>query len=222
MTFQEKLANLKQRIEGGMPAENVEIMHQATRELEASGIQKQVLKVGQPVPDFSLPNQEGVSVNIQDLYVAGPVVITFYRGIWCPYCNLDLTNLKRYHATIQDAGGTMISISLQLPKHSASIVQRHKLPFDLLFDQSNAVAAQFGLKFAYGEALKTLYRDKLDIDLAVYNNNDSWTLPMPARFLVDGTGIIRYAESSPDYTQRPDPDDLLDVLHKLQLKPSTI
>ena len=104
MTLQDSLDKLKAKIEGSMPAENVAIMHQTTRDLENSGIGEGILKVGDKAPIFSLPNQEGNLVSSSELLSNGPLVVTFYRGVWCPYCNLDLGNLKRYNY----AGGVYI------------------------------------------------------------------------------------------------------------------
>ena len=215
MTFQERLASLKQRIEGSLPQEALDIMHAATAELAASGIQGKVLGAGDTMPAFTLPDENERPVNSSDRLAEGPLVITFYRGVWCPYCNADLANLKHVVPTVQEAGGTMIAVSPEQAEHSRTIIQRQKLPFPILTDFENNVAAAFGLRFAVPETLKLLYRDTFHIDLEQYSGDPGWTLPMPARFLVDRDGVIRYAESSPDYTQRPDPDDLVEVLKAL-------
>ena len=130
----------------------------------------------------------------------------------CPYCNADLANLKHIAPTVQEAGGTMVAISPELPEYSREIISKQRLPFSILSDAGNEIAAKFGLRFSLPEDLKALYRDTFNIDLEEFSGDPSWTLPMPARFLVDSAGIIRYAESSADYTQRPDPDDLIGVL----------
>ena len=90
-----------------------------------------------------------------------------------------------------------------------------RLSFDILWDEGNQLAEQFNLKFSLPNDLKALYRDKFSINLKLYHGDDEWALPMPARFLVDPDGVIRYAESSADYTRRPDPDDLLKVLESI-------
>ena len=212
MTFQERLAHLKQRIEGGMTQAYLDIMHGATAELAASGIEEKVLKVGSVMPAFSLPDENGQTVNSSELMAKGPLVITFYRGLWCPYCNADLANLKHIVPTVEKAGGTMVAISPELPEYSREIISKQRLPFSILSDAGNEIAAKFGLRFSLPEDLKVLYRDTFNIDLEKCSGDPSWTIPMPARFLVDSDGIIRYAESSADYTQRPDPDDLIEVL----------
>jgi len=217
MTFQSKLQQLAEKIEGSMPAENVRIMHKATDELRQSGIQEKVLKVGDTFPAFELQNQDGKVVRSEDLLAKGHLVLTFYRGVWCPYCNVDLLNLKKYVSEVKAHGGQLLAISPELPLYLGQVRERQRLNFDLLHDQGNQVAAAAGLKFQLPSAIKTLYRDKFKINLEAHQGNDEWALPMPARFLVDREGIIRYAESNPDYRFRPDPDALLAVLKSLSV-----
>ncbi len=215
MTFQEKLKATKKRIEGNMAPQFLKIMHNATDSLKKSGIQDKVLKIGDKIPDFELSNQNNEVINVKELYSKGPVVITFYRGFWCPYCNVDLANLKHYKDEIESYGATLFSISPELQEYSKKISLMQKLNFDILTDQSNKVADQFGLKFKMPDDLIELYRDKFQINLKQYHGDDEWELPMPARFLVDTEGIIRYVESEPDYRERPDPDELIAVLKTL-------
>ena len=172
MTFQEKLAKLKDRIEGKMPAAYLDIMHNATHDLEQSGILEKVLKLGQKAPVFNLKNQDGQLVSSEEILSKGALVLTFYRGIWCPYCNADLANLKKYVPEMEAAGATLVGISPELPQFLQKIISMQKLNFDILHDDSNNLAAQFGLKFHYPQDLKELYRDKFKIDLATQQGND--------------------------------------------------
>ncbi|WP_053404534.1 peroxiredoxin-like family protein [Persicobacter sp. CCB-QB2] len=215
MTFQEKLASLVERIEGKMPESYLEVMHGATQDLIDSGIQDKVLKVGDRAPEFVLEDQNGNKVSSREVLAKGPLVLTFYRGVWCPYCNTDLANIKKYVPEMQELGAAFFSVSPELPQMLDNIIKTHRLNFDILHDDRNALADQFGLKFYYPEDLKALYRDQFNIDLEVQQGNEEWALPMPARFVIDQSGIIRYAESEPDYRRRPDPDDLMEVLRKL-------
>ena len=215
MTLEESLAKLKVKIEGSMPQENVAIMHQATKDLEASGIGEGILKVGDKAPEFLLPNQEGKVISSKKLLQTGDLILTFYRGVWCPYCNLDLGNLKRYKSEFVSQNATMLSISPQLEKHNKQIVDRQRLNFDLLSDSENKIAAQFGLRWTMRNPLKSLYKDTFKINLPNYNGDDSWTLPIPARFIIGTDGIIKYVEYSIDYTKRPNPDVLIEALKTL-------
>lgn len=215
MELQHSLDKIKERIEGSMPANYVEIMHGATRKLEASGIGDRILKAGDKAPSFDLLNQSGKVVSSKHILKEGPLVITFYRGVWCPYCNTDLAYLKRYESQMKELGATMLSISPQIAFHNQQIIDQQRLGFDLLSDSGNEVAEQFGLRWEMVDPLKSLYNDVFGINMQSYNGDDSWTLPVPARFIIDTDGIIRYAEYSIDYTKRPNPDVLIEELEKL-------
>ncbi|WP_281615019.1 peroxiredoxin-like family protein [Flammeovirga sp. SubArs3] len=215
MELQKSLDRLKAKIEGGMPEEYVKIMHQATKGLEDSGIGEGILKVGEKAPIFSLPNQEGELVSSEELLKNGPLVLTFYRGVWCPYCNTDLAYLNKFSKEISELKGTIVSISPQIADNNKLIVERQHLNYDLLSDKGNEVAEQFGLRWELQEPLKSLYNDQFNINLPTYNGEDSWSLPVPARFIVNQDGIIVYAEFSVDYTKRPNSDVLIDELKKI-------
>lgn len=212
MTLQDSLDQLKAKIEGSMPPEVVKIMHDATKTLEDSGIENHILKAGDAAPEFELQNQNGELVSSKTLLKNGPLVITFYRGVWCPYCNTDLGNLKRYTEQLNELNASMLSISPQTPKFNKQIIEQQRLNFDLLSDTENTVASKFGLRWEMVDPLKSLYRDSFGIKLPDFNGDESWTLPVPARFIIGTDGIIKYAEFSVDYTKRPNPDVLVETL----------
>ena len=212
VTLQQSLDKLKEKIEGRMPSEYVEIMHGATRDLIDSGMGNAILKEGEPAPEFTLTNHKSEAVSSKELLKKGPLVITFYRGVWCPYCNTDLAFLKRYQAKLSELGATLLSISPQTAEHNQTIINQQRLGFDLLSDPQNEVAAQFGLRWEMVDPLRSLYANRFKISLPHYNGDDSWTLPVPARFIISNDGVIQYAEYSIDYTKRPNPDVLVSVL----------
>jgi peroxiredoxin len=211
--LQKSLDKLKERIEGNMPPENVAIMHQATKELIDSGIGNRILKKGDKAPEFILKNHNGDTIISSQLLKNGPLVITFYRGLWCPYCNTDLAFLKRYKSQFEEKNATILSISPQIEKHNYKIVEQQRLNYDLLSDNGNNVAAAFGLRWTMVDPLKSLY-DSFGINLPNYNGDTSWTLPVPARFIIGKDGFIKYAEFSVDYTKRPNPDVLIEALER--------
>ena len=215
MTLQESLDKIKARIESSLPKESVLIMHQATKDLENSGIGNSILKAGTKAPEFHLKNQDGVIISSTELLKNGPLVITFYRGVWCPYCNTDLANLKRYTSQLEELNATMVGISPQVPQYNKQVIDQQRLNFDLLSDTKNKVANTFGLRWEMINPLRSLYNDKFKISLPNYNGDDSWTLPVPARFIIDVNGLIKYAEFSVDYTKRPNPDVLVEALKKI-------
>ncbi|EAY27381.1 peroxiredoxin-like family protein [Microscilla marina] len=215
MNFQEKLQSLVERIEGNMSAESLKIMHKATQELVASGIQEGVLKTNDQIPLFALHDQNGSIQSSEELLKQGPLILTFYRGFWCPYCNADLVNLNKHVQEIEYLGAKLFAVSPELPVYSQKIISTQRLKYGILYDSNNQLAAQIGLKWFMKEPLKSLYRDQFNINLNQYHGDQEWALPMPARVLVGKGGIIKYIESDPDYRKRPNVDALIKVLKTL-------
>jgi peroxiredoxin len=187
-------------------------MHRATAELIAAGAADRALKAGDRAPDFVLTDPDGRPVAASDLLAHGPLVVSFYRGVWCPYCNMDLQALQAALPAITARGAALVAISPQTAPNSRRSQRDNKLDFPILSDPRNDVAAAFGVRFALPDYLVDLYKNVFQNDLELVNGDPSWTLPMPARFVIGQDGTILYAEVSPDYTRRPDPEELLPVL----------
>jgi peroxiredoxin len=213
--FQQRLISLKKRYEGNLAPRYNKILTRAIRELEKPEKRKLVLQVGDQMPAFELENQLGDTISSGQLLRDKPLIITFYRGFWCPYCNIDMNNLQKYVPEIEALGAQMIAMSPERHDYSKRIIKRQQLTFDILQDQRNAVAEKFGIKWKLSEEVKKLYQEIFHYNLKLYHGDDDWSLPIPARFLADKSGTIRYAESTPDYSTRPDPDDLMKVLKEL-------
>jgi peroxiredoxin len=217
MSLQQKLDAFRKNFEAGGPPFNApawihEPMHRATDELLASGAAKAALKVGDKAPSFRLPDADGNFFDSAELLSKGPLVVTFYRGVWCPHCNMDLQEIQATLPQLQTDGVHLVAISPQTAANSRRSARDNKLSFPILSDAHNDVAAAFGLRFKLPDYLVDLYKNVFHNDLFVVNGDDSWTLPMPARFVIAQDGTIVYAEVNPDYTRRPDPSDLLQVL----------
>ena len=212
MALQDQLEAIRTDLEARIPDAAKAIMHRATDELIASGMEQRIASSGSAFPDFSLHNQDNSVVSSAALFATKPTVITFYRGLWCPYCNADLKYIGGIQDEVERLGGQLIAISPQLATWSQKVRAQNALGFDILHDAGNELAHQLGLRFRLPDDLLALYRDGFHIDLPRYHGEDSWTLPMPARFVIDATQTIRYAEASADYTRRPDPDAMLAVL----------
>jgi peroxiredoxin len=218
MTLQSKLDAFKADFEAGNPPYKVpysviETMHRATAELIASGAAQRALKAGDRLPVFALPEPDGNMVSSADLLAHGPLVISFYRGVWCPYCNMELQALQEVMLQFEKLGAKLVAISPQNPVNSRKSVRQNNLSFPILSDAHNDVAAAFGLRFEMPNYLIELYKS-LKNDLPAFNGDPSWTLPMPARFVVGQDGTILYAEVNPDYTRRPEPEDMLPALRR--------
>ncbi|WP_233453371.1 peroxiredoxin-like family protein [Gluconobacter thailandicus] len=211
MSLQAKLDAFKADFEAGKPPYNVpasviEVMHRATAELIASGAAEKALKAGDKAPPFTLNDPEVNPVSSIELLEKGPLVISFYRGVWCPYCNMELQALEAALLSFRELGASLVAISPQTAVNSRKSVRQNNLDFPILSDTRNDIAAAFGLRFALPDYLVDLYTS-LKNDLPSFNGNDSWTLPMPGRFVIGRDGVILYAEVNPDYTRRPEPED---------------
>jgi peroxiredoxin len=209
----------KADFEAGRPPYNVppsviETMHRATAELIASGQAERAKKAGGTAPSFTLDDQDGRPVSSAALLTKGPLVLTFYRGVWCPYCNMELSAIEAALPEIKARGASVVAISPQTQPNSRKSARQNHLTFPILSDAGGDVAEAFGLRFALPDYLVELYKS-LRNDLPSFNADPSWTLPMPARYVIGSDGVIAYAEASPDYTKRPDPSELLPVLDKL-------
>jgi peroxiredoxin len=220
MTLQAKLDAFKADFKGGKapyfaPQEIHPVMERATAELIASGQAGRALKAGDRAPTFSLNDPDGHPVTSAELLEKGPLIISFYRGVWCPYCNLELQALQETLPRFQALGASLLAISPQTAANSRKSQRQNQLDFPILSDTHNDVAAAFGLRFALPDYLIDLYKI-LKNDLPAFNDDPAWTLPMPARYVIGQDGVIAYAEVNPDYTLRPEPDSLLSVLQSLQ------
>lgn len=219
MTLQDRLDGFKADFEAGRPPYNVpykviETMHRATAELIASGQVERAAKAGDVAPGFVLDDPDGQTVSSAELLALGPLVLTFYRGVWCPYCNMELQAIQAALPDITARGAGVVAISPQTPVNSRKSTRQNGLSFPILSDPAGEVAHAFGLRFALPDYLVDLYKS-LRNDLPSFNADPSWTLPMPARYVIGTDGIVAYAEVNPDYTRRPDPAELLPVLDRL-------
>jgi peroxiredoxin len=219
MTLQATLDAFKADFEAGKPPYSVprsviEVMHRATRELISSGAAQRALKAGDKAPPFTLKDPENNPISSASLLTKGPLVISFYRGVWCPYCNMELQALEAARPEFERLGAGLVAISPQTPVNSRKSVRQNKLSFPILSDANNEVATAFGLKFALPDYLVDLYKS-LKNDLPVFNGDPSWTLPMPGRFVIAPDRTIVYAEVNPDYTVRPEPEAMLPMLKKI-------
>lgn len=179
-----------------------------------SGPAERALSVGERAPRFALPSATGNEVTLTGLLAEGPVVLTFYRGAWCPYCNLALRVLQENNQAIRDRGARLVAVSPQIPDESLSLIDKHELAFDLLSDIGSETAKQYGIAFDLSEELAALY-DQRGHDLQRVNGGHPRTLPLPATYVIDSDGIIRWAFVADDHTLRADPADVLTALDAL-------
>lgn len=212
----QQLNEMKSANRQRLPQETQAVMAEATNHLQQSGLIDRSLTVGDRIPDIALPNATGQPVRLYDLLQQGPLVISFYRGQWCPYCNLELQALQSVVAEVEAEGASLVAISPQTPDQSLSTQQKHELEFEVLSDVGNQVARQFGLVFAVPENLRPIY-ESLGIDLPAHNGDRTFELPVPATYVVATDGTIVYAFAEADYTFRAEPSDVLNALEQLKV-----
>ncbi|MBH0019047.1 AhpC/TSA family protein [Pseudoalteromonas sp. SWXJ133] len=194
-----------------LPAHVLALMNTTNEELIAQHIKDNALQIGQKVENFSLANHKGENIDLADLLKKGPVIISFYRGGWCPYCNLELKALNDYLPQFKTQSAQLVAISPQLPDETLSTAQKNALEFDVLSDVSNKVAEQFGLLFTLDERIQALYT-QFGIDFEHYYGDKSFKLPLPATYVINQKGVITYAFLNEDYTLRAEPIDIMAAL----------
>ncbi|KAM5354706.1 hypothetical protein ACJ41O_001353 [Fusarium nematophilum] len=162
------------------------------------------IQVGSKLPDFLLSDATGKQVSSADLLAKGPLLITFYRGEWCPYCNIALQFLQRHLEEFTKRGVTLVAMTPELPDHSLTTAQKNKIEFPVLTDLHNDFARKLGIVYDQSSAREIF--QQLDVSLVHRNGDDSYEVPVPATLLVDGAGVIRNAYVEPDYRKRMDPE----------------
>jgi peroxiredoxin len=182
--------------------------------LQAAGIGEGALKAGDAAPDFALANAEGRIVTLADLLEKGPVVLSFYRGKWCPYCVTELEALREATADIAAAGATLVAVTGEDCGGALAAKRTRQLEFEILCDLENGLALNCGLVFRVPPDFRDNYRG-IGVDFPLIYGNDSWFLPIPATYVIGRDGVIAHAYVNPDFRERLDPGDILAALKKL-------
>jgi len=173
------------------------------------------ISVGQQAPNFELPNPNGEIISLEQLLTKGPVIVTFYRGSWCPYCNLQLRALQARLEEINALDATLVAISPQVPDGSMTKDEISKMDFTVLSDQDAKIASQYGVAWEVPTFLLEHMRIDRNLDLETINNGNGSVLPIPATFVLDRHGIITWRYVDVDYRTRSEPDDVIKALKKL-------
>jgi len=210
--LREIFAERKKAIAKYVPAETQAVHAQAVAELKARHLASNVLPVGANAPAFELSAHDGKMVSSSDLLAKGRLVLCFIRGRWCPFCVGQMEAMNLMMPQIDAAGATLMAISPQTVKQSFFMHDQHKLRFALLSDAHNNVAREFGLTYRVPAAQEAVYR-RAFVNLPFTNGDESWELPIPATFVIDRDGTILYASANEDYTERPEPAEILRVLN---------
>jgi peroxiredoxin len=216
MSLQSQLDSLTAKLRAMVPAERLAVVDLAAEELIHSGLANRALKAGDLAPSFELPDGDGMLWRSDDLLRNGPLAIVFFRGRWCAYCNAQLNALQEIHPRIAEAGASLVAISPQTQKHSYMTRDMHKLRFPVLSDAGNQVARKFGLVYRLSPEMQAMY-ESIMTKLPGYNGDQSWELPLAATYVVQPDGKIFWARVDADWRKRPEPEEILRVLHAEQL-----
>jgi peroxiredoxin len=204
-------------------ADRLAVSEQASEELFATGIEDRILRVGAPMPPFTLPDAlTGKPVCSADLLALGPLVVKFFRGRWCPYCVTELERWRDLHAELRALGAFLVAISPQTLRQNDFTLQQHGLQFPILSDAGAALAERFGVAYSVPAAQRAYYKGIL-VNIPFVNSGvmykdapeSSWRLPLPAVFVVRQDGTIAFSEGHADFRVRPEPSDVMEALTTL-------
>lgn len=212
MSLQQQLDELTARLRTMVAPERLTTIDQAVKELQASGFAAHALQSGVKAPAFELTDGDGMIWRSEDLLRNGPLVIVFYRGRWCAYCNTQLAALQELHKEIAGTGASLVAISPQTMKHTYMTRDMHGLRFPVLSDAGNQVARKFGLVYRVTPELQRVY-ESIMTRLPGYNGDQSWELPLAATYIVGVDGVISYARVNADWRERAEPEEIVERLN---------
>ena len=212
MSLKEQLAEYRAGWYHRVPAERQAIMQRHIDQLRSGAIARTMLKAGDHAPTIVLESAKGATVDVGTLLKKAPVIVTFYRGGWCPYCNLELKAYQDILPEIVAAGASLVAISPEKPDDTVSTAEKNALTFEVLSDVGQKVGRAFGLVYEFTEELKSAYRG-FNLDIPARNGTPGeWALPVSATYIIGRDGSIIYAYTDVDYRDRADPRDVLAVL----------
>jgi peroxiredoxin len=215
MGLEQQLATFKAEFARSAPAGRQALYEAKIEELRTSFALGSAVGVDDQAPDFVLPNAQGEMLSFSKVLQSGPAVVTFYRGGWCPYCNLQLRAYQAALPEIVACGARLIAISPQLPDRSLSTAATNELTFDVLSDVGNMVAKRFGLVYALPEELRAALRSN-NKALPGINGDESWELPVPATYIIGRDRRVALAAIDVDYRNRLEPETILVALNSLR------
>jgi len=211
-SYKEGLKELRNNLSQMLPAESLDLFDNDAETLETTHQDILKVQVGDKAPDFSLSNAVGETVRLSNLLKNGKVILTFYRGTWCPYCNLQLNQYQQMLPEIKEKGGQLVAISPQTPDESLSIKEKNNLAFEVLSDNGNIVARQFTTVFKNGEQ-PVAEMQKLGIDFDSFYSDDSREIPVPAVFIIEQDNMVSFAHTTGgDYRNRTEASAILEAL----------
>ncbi len=200
---------------GRLSPEFAGVVARMVARLEANNVGQSAPQVGAPMPDFILPDEQGQLVRLENLLERGPVVVSFHRGHWCPYCRLNADGLARIAPDVKRLGGQIVAISPETHQYGAELKAYANAPFPILADVDNGYALELNLLFWVGDEKREAMQAG-GFDIAPYQGNETWMLPIPATFIVGQDGLVKARYIDPDYRRRMDLDAILEAVGRLR------
>ena len=191
--------------------ERLAVNDRAVEDLFATGIEQHILPIGAMVPEFELPDSSGRIVRSSDLVALGPLIISFFRGRWCPYCMTELEAWRDLYPAVRERKALLVAISPQTIRQSDFTRDQHSIPFPILFDEGCRIGERFGLTYSIPPFHQQHYRSVL-VNLPFVNGDQSWKLILPATYVVGKDGTVLFAEGHADFRVRPEPEEVLRYL----------
>ncbi len=216
METTEALDNLRHEMRTErIPEDRLVKMDLGVDKIREQALEDRSLQIGAKVPDFSLPDSNGDCIRLYEFLKNGPVILVFYRGSWCPYCNIHLRGMQKALPKLRAMGAELIAISPQLPVHTEKSVETNSLTFPVLSDVGNRVSADFGTVFTSPTELNEALRE-FGVDLtSIHGPGEADRLPVPSTYVIDGQGLVVWRHFEVDYTHRAEPEEVLRVIEGL-------
>ena len=211
MNLKEELGAFAQQMSEKAPQEVLETMGAEIGKLAESGVMDTAFKVGDKAPDFELKDSKGNMVSLDSLAAKGATVVSFNRGNWCPFCNIEFKHLQNTVNEIKNAGANLVVVSPQLQEKSAQLIDQSGLSYPILFDKDNEVAKKFGIAFTLAESLRPIHK-AFEMDIPAHNGDESFGLPIPATYVINSKKEIIFASVNPNWMERAESNEYLAVL----------
>jgi len=214
MSLSEQTRQLTENFINSQSAQDQATIQKAFKSIAESDFGARALRAGDKVSDFCLANAKGGKTSLSALLAQGPVVVSFYRGGWCPYCNLEFKALNDVLPQLQEMGASLVGISPELPDNSMSTAEKHALTFEVLSDVGNAVARNYGVVMDVPVVMRPLYL-KWGLDVPAFNGDNTWELPIPATYVINTNAEVVFAYVNKFYTERLEPSEIIKALSSI-------
>ena len=211
MTLTQELTQKRESSAKAIPQDKYVVMQQSTQELLDAKISERAAQTGNTLPNFELPDENNNKVTLDEILQGEYLIVSFYRGGWCPYCNMELRALQQLSPEFKNLGADLVAISPETPDNSLTTSEKNELQFKILSDINNEYAKSLNLAFQMPEDLQEVYHS-FGLDVEKHNGNNNYELPMPATYVIDKNKTIIYDFVPEDYTKRLDPKDILEFL----------